>query len=683
MTPHYADPLVTLYLGDCIDVMREMPEHSVDSVVCDPPYNLSFMGREWDTFPIQRRGMGGTGYESEWAGGVKFSFKPSDLHGFQSWCTEWATEAFRVLKPGGYMIAAGGTRTVHRLASAIEDAGFEIRDMLTWIYASGFPKSLNVSAALRKLPACSCDVPSKVGTVDAGLPAGSVGASVGAEPGAVPLAGLATDEAPGVGAESRPRPGRRSRKVDPGTVDLGGQLDPVVLGPLDVAGAAEGEQIVGSVSGVQADPEPLGDEVVDDEPIGGAAVGAPLVSGEDGVGDDAPASALVAPLAAPPGGVVIPGQTAPVVAGHASSGAVDGLGSGTGNDITAGSTGEGVTHPPDYTTEDQALRCEACGGIRQDRIPEGMGTALKPAFEPWVLARKPLVGTVAANMVRYGTGALNIDGTRIGMSEADREAARVPMGRFVGSNNNRETEGRDGTVYEPSSAGRWPSNVLLSDAELFDDPNPYVVGSGQAITGQVGMVKTEGGHRFIEGDTETVQKFDHGTKDSGGYSRFFLIPKADRAERERGLAGGTSKWSDGRKVTADYPSQRGATERANSHPTVKPIDLMRHLVRLVTPPGGVCLDPFLGSGTTALAASEEGFRCIGIEREAEYLEIAVGRLMATPMGLGLNVPAPVRKRGPIKDGAIGGNGLGSHYDRLGNTKPGVRFRDKPTEEDAA
>ena len=626
MSPHYTDPLVTLYLGDCLDVMRELPDASVDSVVTDPPYGLEFMGKEWDRLGDLRQRGDPTFKEGErrhglvrHGGSASYGVNAAVAsRAMQAWHEQWATEAFRVLKPGGYMIAAGGTRTYHRLASAVEDAGFEIRDQLIWCYASGFPKSHNVSEALRKLPACSCDVAGKVGTVDAGLPSGLVRAGVGTEPGAVPLAGLSADEAPGVGAESRPRPGRRSRKVDADTIDLGWELDPVVLGPLDVAGAAEGEQVVGTVGGVEADVEPLGDQVVDDEPIGGPAVGATLVSSEDRVRDDAPASALVAPLAPPPGGVPLTGDADPVVTGHAVSRAIDGLGGGTGNDLTAGSTGEGVTHLPDYTTEDRALRCETCGGIRQDRIPEGMGTALKPAYEPWVLARKPLIGTVAQNFVRYGTGALNIDGTRI-KSEGERIARDFSKQKSTtgeqtyGDFPNRPDEG----VWE-NTKGRWPSNVLLSDPELFDEPNPFVVGSGATTTNQ--STRTDPAAKAGEmfgGQSSKGSRSPEYLGDSGGYSRFFIIPKADRAERERGLTG-----------------VNGA--RGNSHPTVKPLDLLRHLVRLVTPPGGVVLDPFLGSGTTALAASEEGFRCIGIEREAEYLEIAVGRLMATPMGLGLS-----------------------------------------------
>ena len=163
MKPYYQDDAVTLYHGDCIAVMRELPDASVDAVVTDPPYGLEFMGKEWDSF---RQG-GGVGWKAGQLTDIQglpdgnvFKEKGFDklpaFRGmtdaqrgtFQSWCTEWATEALRVLKPGGHLLAFGGTRTWHRLAVAIEDAGFEVRDSIAWMYGSGFPKSLDVSKAI-------------------------------------------------------------------------------------------------------------------------------------------------------------------------------------------------------------------------------------------------------------------------------------------------------------------------------------------------------------------------------------------------------------------------------------------------------------------------------------------------------------------------------------------------------
>ena len=139
---------VTLHHADCLDVLRTLPDASVDSVVTDPPYNLSFMGKGWDTFPIRKRGQGGTGINSEHAGGVEFKASAEASHAFQQWCEAWATECLRILKPGGHLLAFGGSRTWHRLACAVEDAGFEVRDSIAWLYGSGFPKSLDVSKAI-------------------------------------------------------------------------------------------------------------------------------------------------------------------------------------------------------------------------------------------------------------------------------------------------------------------------------------------------------------------------------------------------------------------------------------------------------------------------------------------------------------------------------------------------------
>jgi DNA modification methylase len=452
---YYTDPLVTLHIGDCLEVLATLEADSVDAVVTDPPYGLEFMGKGWDAFrPTAVTNRGGRAPGRSQRDDTKFApvaygiggrrstmvcdgcgkrDKFTNPHGcpegtgwtrlyldadlrhaaygqaFQAWCEQWGREALRVTKPGGYLLAFGGTRTHHRLVCALEDAGWIIRDELDWIYASGFPK-------------------------------------------------------------------------------------------------------------------------------------------------------------------------------------------GKSN--------------------------------------------LKPAHEPIVLARKP--GPLRP---------LGIDECRIATTPEERE---IIDNRSGGQSSETTWQGPPvareiGEKFESSPAGRWPSNVLLSDPELFDQPNPYVVGSG-ATTTVPGTYKRNVRPDHFDDTSYSlpVPEYVNAYGDSGGYSRFFIIPKADRAERERGLAG---KESEEELAFDDFNRNVGNTvaqRRANVHPTVKPIDLMRHLVRLVTPPGGVVLDPFLGSGTTCLAASEEGFRSIGIERELEYLEIAKGRLMATPMGLGLDsevVQAPRKSIG--------------------------------------
>ena len=391
MTPFYADPLVTLYLGDCLEVMPTLDAESVDAIVTDPPYGLGFMGKHWD-------------------------------HGVPN-VDFWAA-MLRVAKPGAYLLAFGGTRTVHRIATNIEDAGWIIRDQLSWIYASGFPK---------------------------------------------------------------------------GRANLKPAHEPIVLA---------------------RKPGPLRPLAIDECRIGFAF-------------DE---------------------------------------------------------HVSDRDGENAA----------DARYPDGP-CAAKPRG-------------------------------RVSTSRKRAVVADTPAGMGKG-----QAMGGDG-----SPLGRWPSNVLLSDPELFDEPNPYVVGSGATTTVR-GAVELGAGARpgLYEGHIGMKAEGEPyvGYGDSGGYSRFFLVPKADRQERERGMQALSTR--EERPPEPERGNQ-ARSSRVNVHPTVKPIDLMRHLVRLVTPTDGVVLDPFLGSGTTALAASEEGFRCIGIEREPEYLEIAKGRLMATPMGLGLDVPAPTK-----------------------------------------
>ena len=331
-----------LHQGDCLEVLRTIPDNSIDSVVTDPPYGLSFMGKRWDY----------------------------DVPAVEVWA-----ECLRVLKPGGHLLAFAGTRTQHRMAVRIEDAGFEIRDMIAWVYGSGFPKSKNVALSIDKRE---------------GLP-------------------------------------NRGHRV-----------------------------------------------------------------------------------------------------AHASR------------------------HHPDGTFEPNGESLPAYEG-KTDRSAkwQGWGTALKPALEPITVARKPLAGTVAENVLAHGTGALNIDGCRVGASK-DVPASVSRSGQWFGSGGESGAE----SGHDPN-VGRWPANLIHS-------------GEDDAIAGL------------------------------GEAARYFYCAKASKKDRGNG----------------------------NNHPTVKPTDLMRYLCRLVTPPGGTILDPFMGSGSTGKAAGLENFSFVGIEKEQSYLEIAEKRIKA-------------------------------------------------------
>lgn len=371
----------TILLGDCRLRLKNLEDNSVDAVVTDPPYELGFMGKDWD------------------ASGVAYNV---DV---------WR-EVFRVLKPGGHLLSFGGTRTYHRMACAIEDAGFEIRDQMQWIYGSGFPKNMDVSKAIDSF----------------------------------------------LGAER------------------------------DVVGFRKGQ---GNIPNDRGNWGIKSNELVE------------------------------------------------------------------------------VTEP----ATDEA------------REWDGWGTALKPANEPIVLARKPIAEkTIAQNVLKYGTGALNIDGTRIG------------------------------------EAGRWPANVILDDeAGAILDEQTGTLTSGVPSQGQSKSTKNTFG--------EYENRSTVGYGDSGGASRFFYCAKPSKKERNAGLEDREAKIvNDGRKSSIDNPYQRGDTERLNVHPTVKPIKLMEYLVKLVTPKNGLVLDPFSGSGTTLIAAKNLGMNYIGIEMEPEYVDIANKRL---------------------------------------------------------
>jgi site-specific DNA-methyltransferase (adenine-specific) len=265
---------------------------------------------------------------------------------------------------------------------------------------------------------------------------------------------------------------------------------------------------------------------------------------------------------------------------------------------------------------------------------QGWGTALKPAFEPIILARKPLTGTVAANVQEFGTGALNIDGGRVKVDPNDPVNTAVWIARD-GQNPDRPQGFLTGSVQDgdrneakPPPGGRWPANVILDpEAGAMLDAQSGAAGAQGPASGPTysGPSKSGSMAGAFGGMGDAPPVF---YSDTGGASRFFYCAKASRAERNAGLDGFEERPASDRYKTISTlnAANQQRLPAANVHPTVKPIDLMRYLVRLVTPPGGTVLDPFTGSGTTGVAAGLEGFDFIGIEREAEYREIAEARL---------------------------------------------------------
>jgi DNA modification methylase len=491
MTPHLATNHVRLFHGDCREVLRQLADASVDSVVTDPPYELGFMGKAWD------------------AQGVAYDV------------ALWR-EVLRVLKPGGHLLAFGGTRTYHRLACAVEDAGFEVRDSIHWLYGSGFPKSLDVSKAIDKQRYDRAEVYEVTAWVRAARDAAGVtNAQIDAAFGFSGMAGHWTSSAS--------QPAVPTLEQVPTLLEvLGVALDEV---PDRV------RRLLWDLNGRKGQP---GENWLKREVTGQHDTGAPAQTWTikyAGRGDDTPKE-----------------------------------------------------------RRDKAATPE----VEQW---QGWGTALKPAHEPVVVARKPLVGTVAANVLAHGTGALNIDGCRVGMDGGTAGCTAGPSNGILG-------DGLNGDFGKPvDGLGRWPANVVLGPeaAEVLDRQS----GDDEA-----------GASRFF-----TVAGF---TDDD--LTSFRYVAKPDRAERNAGLDGLPEKVTntDTPPGTLGSNSPRAEANRngaaQNFHPTVKPLDLMRWLVRLVTPPGGTVLEPFAGSGTTLAAAVLEGFDAVGIELTDDYLPLIEGRV---------------------------------------------------------
>ena len=577
MKPYYEDDLVKLYHGDCLDVLRAMPDCSVDAVVTDPPYGLEFMGKEWDGADGFRRSLNPNDAGRDNAFGRSSRTSPEYRAGalFQEWCEAWTAECLRVLKPGGHLLAFGGTRTWHRLACAVEDAGFEVRDSIAWMYGSGFSKG-GLLGNRAGIEWCACE-----------------------RGNAIPYDHASNDDLLGLRNNLHPAPVTRGEGQDADMLTAVQREAPRrrvgEARPQGSGGVESGNRSAGSRGDARRSESRLEGRDVHRAGQGlsdGADAGSPALTGERLRGR-APAGDGVADRAA----------------GDASRG---------GAPHQPGSGGQSAGEPdplpgPHVALDDGALRgcpeCSRCGGL--DPAFRGFSTTLKPAFEPVVVARKPLSGTVAANVLAHGTGALNVDGCRVG----DEERVNPPSGA-PGANNYR-LEGGDGRDVENARAyaerskalppttvsGRWPANVILdeSQAAVLDEMSGESTSPSQPV--RQGGRRMDGG-RYGSGSDRSGQPMREGEGvgygDNGGASRFFYVAKADASERVRvdGIA----------------------------HPTVKPLALMRWLVRLVTPPGGTILEPFAGSGTTVEACLLEGFHCVAIEREADYLPLIVQRI---------------------------------------------------------
>lgn len=522
------EPFV-LHRGDCIEVLRTLPDNSVDSIVTDPPYGLS---KEPDMLEVLRHWLAGDDYKHTGSG-----FMGKSWDSFVPGPAVWR-EALRVLKPGGHLLAFFGSRTYDMGTLAIRIAGFDIRDQIMWLYGSGFPKSLDVSKAIDKAGGDAL-----AWRAFSEAYAASVAASA--------MTHADIDRALGI----------KSSSCYWARMDHRGGMPP-----------RHHWERVRELLALPAEFARLYDEAERE------------------------------------------------VIGHRDRGFAPGTNAVYG----------------EYSG-DTRVTAPATDAARQW---EGWGTALKPAHEPICVARKPLVGTVAANVLEHGTGALNIDGCRVGMSEAD---AAYIADRIGGFNNTRSIGGNgaysggdtmDRAASYDATKGRWPANVIHDGSEEVLDGFPDSNGSGSARTLKRGKRDDEWGMADKPSELR-----DAGP---GSAARFFYCPKASKADRDEGLDDmpavhrpNGNKWTDTdyRVANGEREPGRESGPRRNIHPTVKPTALMAYLCRLVTPPGGVVLDPYMGSGSTGKAAMREGFQFIGIDKDEDengkplgYLDIARSRI---------------------------------------------------------
>ena len=483
-----------VYSGNNLDILPTLPDNSVDSIVCDPPYELGFMGKSWDN------------------SGIAYSV--------QLW-----TECLRVLKPGGHLLAFGGTRTWHRLAVAIEDAGFEMRDSIAWLYGSGFPKSHNVSKAIDKY--------------------------------------LANDK---LSLDLLPDEQRFCEWMQ--------QHSGITI--------AQSKEILGSARFITGQVEIVNTATAEKPNLGRRAMIPTYAAWQK-----------IKPLLA----VEAPEWVEALVKEPPKP---------------------AIEHPNEWNSG----KGEGTAGTNEYA---GWGTALKPAHEPIVVARKPVIGTVAENVLTYGTGAINIDATRIGFAETETDN-RIGTD-FVSNNGDASNNANDNQVPNKhyvqmyKAAGRWPANIILDEytAGLLDKQSGILT-SGEL---KAGRTIADVNINFKSGSTTDnyVSK-----SNQGGASRFFYVAKASKRDRNEGLD--ELPFIDRGSPAQGMQNMDGGRDRyrQNFHPTVKPTALMQYLIRLVTPKGGVVLDPFAGSGSTGKAAILENKKFIGIELTAEYLPIIEGRL---------------------------------------------------------
>ena len=653
----FGDRRCLLYCRDCLEILPTLVAGSVDAVVTDPPYGLEFMGKDWDKLGAYQGPLGEDEKEGPWGRKHRVRFGKSAAN-MQEWHRRWAEVALRVAKPGAHLLAFGGTRTFHRLACALEDAGWELRDTIMWVYGSGFPKSLDVSKAIDKA-------------------AGAIGGR-----GDYISADHAIRRKPG---NQRMHEGyQRPWRDDPAAEDKnarayipatdaarrwqgwGTALKPAVeyvivaKKPLDLLGLAGimALKIGGAICQLKSSAKDVGGLSPSSPSEFGAECGSVLWTAAAKCNTPEGLSALMATSRS---GLGIPSTlntalswldilgalcqaaktfTTEMAIGLitdlkilnslplptiADSIIVDVTGQhGTGSNVSLAASIFSVV-----AVKLASILTSSAPGLATS---SDAGPGLHPNWRPIIVARKPLCGTVAENVLAHGTGAINVDGCRIdgpGWTRPDgASGAGFKTDYFMGAAGRGQPTQQYG--LRQSSAGRWPANLIHDGSEEVVGLFPKGGASGVASGPTRGKLGTQGRFGPASGDMGESRFYG----DSGSAARFFYCAKASKADRDEGCEGLDAKhvghyaqdeWS--RENMGNTPDAKRQPVR-NHHPTVKPTALMRYLCRLVTPPGGLILDPFMGSGSTGKAAMLEGFRFVGIELDPEYLAIAERRIHA-------------------------------------------------------
>jgi len=556
---------VQIIAGDCRDVLRTLPDASVDSVVTDPPYELGFMGKKWD-----RSGV---------ANDVRV----------------WA-ECLRVLKPGGHLVAFGGTRTYHRMVCAIEDAGFEVRDQLGWLYGSGFPKSLDVSKAIDKAAGAEREV---IATRFDGV--GNTAASLHKTEGfAASRSSVFDITAPATDA---------ARQWQGWGTALKPAWEPIVLARKPLVGTVA-ENVLQHGTGAMNIDGCRVPGVVDSNP---SARGAGNISTSGHRGQSDTGLDRVSDVGRWPANIVHDGSEEVVALFPGEAGAQAPVtvrnadkfrgtyGAFKGNRDEAGSTFKGDTG--------SAARFFASFPSQSPCSPSSAGTApanssLRSALAAFVqgaAATWPnLAGIVSSD---WGAPSTSVTENESGALCVAAITAMTSIGNGFSLESQHEERTQCGSRVSVA-VKREPTGITTTTASLWRSD-----GSVERAT-----------------FTITPTPLDRGGPD---FARFNYCAKADRADRNAGLDGMPEKpllWSSGEQNPGSFQSPNTKRAAQNNHPTVKPTDLMRWLCRLITPPGGTVLDPFMGSGSTLKAADLEGFSAIGIELDADYIEIARRRI---------------------------------------------------------